>query len=262
MAVRALAAVFVAWPVAAQEPPPGLFDFRDSTLVDRVVAVVGDSVILLSQVEEELGLARAQGVEAEAREVLDVLVNFQLVLQAASKDTTLVPDTDEIESRVTLQLESDPGLSEVLRGQLDADAAIRRDVLPNLDVLPSGSETDNPSDLLNSRAMEKLLGALESRYNYVVIDSPPILAVTDAAVLAAQADGSVLVVRSGHTDQRAARRAMEQLHRVGVRVLGAVLNEVPPNVTEESYYFKYIYNYYERGSRQGSREPARTAAVR
>ncbi len=189
-------------------------------------------------------------------------LNFA-VLVARQRERVLLVEADLRRPRlsITLRIDREPGLREVLLGHLDVDAAIRRDVLPNLDVLPSGSEAENPSDLLNSRAMEELLGQLESRYNYVVIDSPPILAVTDAAVLAAQTDGSVLVVRSGHTDQRAARRAMDQLQRVGVRVLGAVLNEVPPNVTEESYYFKYIYNYYDLGHRRPSRETARRVAA-
>ena len=183
-------------------------------------------------------------------------LNFA-VLVARQRERVLLVEADLRRPKlsVTLRIDPQPGLSEVLKGQLDPSEAIRREVLPNLDVLPSGGETENPSDLLNSRAMEELLGALESEYNYVVIDSPPILAVTDAAVLAAQADGSVLVVRSGRTDQRAARRAMDQLDRVGVRVLGAVLNEVAPSVTEESYYFKYIYSYYDDGSRRSSATP-------
>lgn len=178
-------------------------------------------------------------------------LNFA-VLVARQRERVLLVEADLRRPKLALALgiEREPGLSDILRGTVDVEPAIRRDVLPNLDVLTSGTAVDNPSDLLNSRAMEELLGALETQYNYVVIDSPPILAVTDAAVLAAQADGSVLVVRSGRTDQRAARRAMEQLDRVGVHVLGAVLNEVPPNVTEESYYFKYIYSYYSDGSRK------------
>lgn len=173
-------------------------------------------------------------------------LNFA-VLVARQRERVLLVEADLRRPKLALALgiEREPGLSEVLEHALDVRAAVRRDVLPNLDVLTSGRTVDNPSDLLNSRAMEELLGELESEYNYVVIDSPPILAVTDAAVLAAQADGSVLVVRSARTDERAARRAMDQLDRVGVRVLGAVLNEVAPSVTEESYYFKYIYSYYD-----------------
>ncbi len=185
-------------------------------------------------------------------------LNFA-VLVARQRDRVLLVEADLRRPKLALALgiERDPGLTDALRGTVPIAEAIRRDVVPNLDVLTSGTSVENPSDLLSSRAMEKLLGAMVD-YNYVVIDSPPILAVTDAAVLAAQADGSVLVVRSGRTDQRAAVRAMEQLNRVGVHILGAVLNEVPPSVSEERYYFKYIYSYYSDGTRK--RRAAKIAA--
>ncbi len=101
-----LAAVLVAWPLGAQVPGASPPVDRDSTLVDRVVAVVGDSVILLSQVDEEVALAMSQGFETGAQEILDALVDLQLVLQAAAKDSTLVPQDAEIEGRVTAQVEA------------------------------------------------------------------------------------------------------------------------------------------------------------
>jgi capsular exopolysaccharide synthesis family protein len=110
-------------------------------------------------------------------------------------------------------------------------------------VLPSGPFPPNPSELLNSKAMQRLLEEFEGRYGQVIVDSPPVLAVTDAAVLAAHTDGAVLVLRSGETEQRAAERSVEQLRRLGVRVFGAVLNEVSTTTTEESYYLQYYYAY-------------------
>ena len=121
--------------------------------------------------------------------------------------------------------------------------AIRPSVLPNLDVLPSGPFPPNPSELLNSKTMKRLLEEFEGRYTQVIVDSPPVLAVTDAAVLAAHTDGAVLVLRSGETEQRAAERSVEQLRRLNVRLFGAVLNEVATTTTEESYYLQYYYAY-------------------
>ena len=91
--------------------------------------------------------------------------------------------------------------------------------------------------------MERLLGELEGKYQHVILDSPPVLAVTDASVLGAHSDGMVLVLRSGATEQKAAERAVDQLRRIGVRVFGAVLNEVATSTTEESYYLQYYYSY-------------------
>lgn len=143
----------------------------------------------------------------------------------------------------TLDLLREPGLSNLVVGDADPRDAIRPSVLPNLDVLPSGPFPPNPSELLTSETMERLLETLEDRYSHVVIDSPPVLAVTDAALLAARADGLLLVLRSGETEQKAAERSVDQVRRIGVRVLGAVLNEVGASTTEESYYLRYYYSY-------------------
>jgi len=87
------------------------------------------------------------------------------------------------------------------------------------------------------------LEEVEGRYDQIVLDSPPVLAVTDAAVLAVHADGVVLVLRSGETEQRTAERSVDQLRRLGVRVFGAVLNEVSPSSADEGDYQQYYYSY-------------------
>ena len=143
----------------------------------------------------------------------------------------------------SLDLLREPGLTNLLVGDATVREAVRPSVLPNLDVLPSGPFPPNPSELLNGKAMKRLLEEFEGRYSQVIVDSPPMLAVTDAAVLALHTDGVVLVLRSGETEQRAAERSVEQLRRLGVRVFGAVLNEVATTTTEESYYLQYYYAY-------------------
>lgn len=142
-----------------------------------------------------------------------------------------------------LDLLREPGLSNVLVGDADVREAVRPSVLPNLDMLPSGPFPPNPSELLNSKTMQRLLEEFEAKYSHVVIDSPPILAVTDAALLASHTDGILIVLRSGETEQKAAERSVDQLQRLGVRVFGAVLNEVASTTTEESYYLQYYYSY-------------------
>jgi non-specific protein-tyrosine kinase len=96
-----------------------------------------------------------------------------------------------------------------------------------VDVLPSGPIPPNPSELLGSRGMADLVVRLTEIYDIVLIDAPPLLPVTDAAVLASRADGTLLVVRIGRTRREQVRRAMETLRAVDARVLGTVLNMVP-----------------------------------
>ncbi len=145
----------------------------------------------------------------------------------------------------------EPGLTNLLIGNAEIREAIRPNVLPNLDVLPSGPFPPNPSELLNSKKMQLILRELEGSYNHIILDSPPILAVTDSAILATHTDGMVLVLRSGETEQRAAERAVDQVRRVGVRVFGAVLNEVASTTVEESHYMQYYYSYHPRERPRG-----------
>ncbi|NJD19379.1 MAG: polysaccharide biosynthesis tyrosine autokinase, partial [Gemmatimonadetes bacterium] len=148
-----------------------------------------------------------------------------------------------------LDVAREPGLTNLLIGDAEPRETIRSNVLPNLDFLPSGPFPPNPAELLNSKSMGRILEELEGRYDQIVIDSPPVLAVTDAAALAVHADGAVLVLRSGETEQRTAERSVEQLRRVGVRVFGAVLNEVSASSHDESYYLRYYYHYHPSGGR-------------
>jgi succinoglycan biosynthesis transport protein ExoP len=171
-------------------------------------------------------------------------VNFAVMLAQQGQRVLLIDaDLRRPSLHRALDLLREPGLTNLLIGDATVREAVRPGVLPNLDVLPSGPFPPNPSELLNSKAMQRLLEEFEGRYSQVIVDSPPVLAVTDAAVLAAHTDGAVLVLRSGETEQRAAERSVEQLRRLGVRVFGAVLNEVSTTTTEESYYLQYYYAY-------------------
>ncbi len=172
-------------------------------------------------------------------------VNFAVML-ARQGQRVLMIDADLRRPSLhrALDVLREPGLTNLLIGDAEPREAVRPNVLPNLDFLPSGPFPPNPSELLNSKSMARILEEFEGRYDQVVIDSPPVLAVTDAAILAVHTDGVVLVLRSGETEQRTAERSVDQLRRLGVRVFGAVLNEVSASNPDESYYLQYYYSYH------------------
>jgi tyrosine-protein kinase Etk/Wzc len=145
-------------------------------------------------------------------------------------------------------LVQEPGLTDVLVGRATAREAVRPEVAPGLDVLPSGSIPPNPSELLGSSAMHALIGDLRRHYHYIIIDTPPTLPVTDASVVASSADAAILVLKSGDTEETAAQRALEQLRRVHARIAGAVLNGV--SARHDRYYTYYSYRH-EAGRRRG-----------
>lgn len=120
-----------------------------------------------------------------------------------------------------------------------------------LRVLTSGPLPPNPSELLGSHRMSELIESLTTVADLVIFDSPPVLAVTDAAVLSRQLDGVVLVVDTGETREPLARRAVEELTKVGGRVLGVTLNRLSPN-NSGGYYYTYYHHYYTDGDGKDS----------
>jgi capsular exopolysaccharide synthesis family protein len=126
-------------------------------------------------------------------------------------------------------------------GKLDTEAAPRETPVPGLYVLPSGQLPPNPSELLGGEKMRKTLIAFTGAFDLVVLDTPPLLAASDAAILATITDGVVLVVRAGNTEAEAGQQAMAQLLSVGARVVGAVLNDPDAKVPKYGGYYKYEY---------------------
>ncbi len=117
-----------------------------------------------------------------------------------------------------------------------------------LKVLPAGELPPNPAELLGSRRMRELLDLLSQQADVVLLDSPPLLPVTDAAVLAREVDGVLLLVDSGNTRRGAARQAIESLRQVGANVIGVVLNKVANG--RDGYYYYYHYHYHDQGTKK------------
>lgn len=123
--------------------------------------------------------------------------------------------------------------------------AIQSSEVPGVSVVPTGKIPPNPVELLASRKMADFFALLDEEYDMILIDTPPVLSVTDAAALAPSADGVLLVVRPGKTKLRDFQQTMEQLGAVGAHVLGVVLNELRPSSRKYGYYY---HRYYSKSS--------------
>jgi capsular exopolysaccharide synthesis family protein len=126
-----------------------------------------------------------------------------------------------------LRLESTVGLTTVLIGKLSLEDAIQSTATEDLAVLTSGSTPPNPAELLKSSSMASLIASLRETYDIVLIDAPPLLPVTDGALLAAQADGALLVVRHGKTTTDQVTLAVQRLEAVGAAPVGVIFNRTP-----------------------------------
>ena len=167
--------------------------------------------------------------------------------QAGSK--VLLVDCDMRRPRIhhIMKIDRDVGISSILAGPTEGNRVLFKTKVDNLDVIPCGPIPPNPSELLGSKRMAQLVKTFRGRYEKIIIDSPPITAVTDAAVLARIADGVVIVIRCGDTSRDIVRNGVEQLKGVNTTILGAVLNGV--NMGKDSYsYYQYYYYYYGEDS--------------
>jgi capsular exopolysaccharide synthesis family protein len=123
-----------------------------------------------------------------------------------------------------------------------------------LDVLSSGPIPPNPSELLGSHQMSQLLTTLAARYDVILLDAPPLLPVTDAAVLASLADGAILITRHGVIKKEQVSHAVESLRQVNARLLGVVMNFAPVKSRGSGYGYGYGYGYSaEYGDKESSR---------
>jgi capsular exopolysaccharide synthesis family protein len=144
-----------------------------------------------------------------------------------------------------------PGLSSYLAGDALPEAVVVKTAVPNLSLVPSGPIPPNPSELLGSRRMNEFLRMMSERFDMIVLDTPPVLAVSDACVLVPAVDGVLLVVGSGIVVRPALKRAKDQLASVRARILGAVVNrfDAIANGYSKRYYDNYD-SYYGKDARR------------
>jgi receptor protein-tyrosine kinase len=186
-------------------------------------------------------------------------INIALALAEAEHNVVLV-DGDMRRPMLDkyLDLVGSVGFSTVLSGRATLSEVLQKTRFPGLTVLTAGTVPPNPSELLGSLAAKKVLAEMRAQFDYVIVDSSPLLAVTDAAVLAANADGVLIMARFGQTKHEQLTQALGNLEDVGASVLGAVFTLTP---TRRNAYYKYSY-YGEDGARRASsgEPPAKTAA--
>lgn len=164
--------------------------------------------------------------------------NLAIVFAQQGKRVLLVDsDLRKPTMHYTFRVTNTVGLTNVLTRQASLVEAVQATDVEKLDLLSSGPIPPNPAELLSSRMMEQMLAEAYKQYDLVIFDSPPVLAVTDAQVLANQCQGTVLVVKSGVTELENALKAKELLQAAKAKLLGAVLNNKA--LKSSSYYYYY-----------------------
>ncbi|MBI5555453.1 MAG: CpsD/CapB family tyrosine-protein kinase [Elusimicrobia bacterium] len=167
-------------------------------------------------------------------------VNLAVAMSYEKDRKVLLIDGDLRKSKTHLLLGmiNTKGLSELLNSKATVEEVIRYTPIPGLDIITSGAVPSDPSELLESRKMKDLLSAMKLQYDFIIIDTPPIIPLTDAAALGINVDGVVMVVQTNRTKKEVVTQAENLLQQAGCNLLGFILTNVEYYIP--SYYYKYV----------------------
>lgn len=223
-------------------PPPNveLIPFRDSRSPIAEAYRAFRTSLLLASANSPKVIVITSTFAREGKTTTSV--NLATVLAQMGKPVLLI-DADLRRPRIqkVFRDKMNLGLVNYLAANINIDDVIQPTEVPNLSVILSGPTPPNPSELLASDRMKHLIDEMRGRFAYVIFDSPPVMAVTDAIVLSSKADGVVLTVHGGNTPRDLVQRAAEKLRQSNIPVLGALLN----NLDLQQYGYTYKKNYYD-----------------
>lgn len=190
-------------------------------------------------------ISRVLVTSSSPREGKTTIVSNLGITMANSGRRVLVLDTDMRRPRIhkAFRVSNEYGLSNVIMGTMKLEDAILKTEIENLELLTCGPIPPNPAELIGSDEFEKLVDRLSEIYDWIIFDSPPVIAVTDSLILSKMVDGVVLVVKFGSTHREVAAQARKHLTDVNANILGAVINNLDLDSKE---YGNYYYYYHQR----------------
>jgi capsular exopolysaccharide synthesis family protein len=236
-------------PLVARNPSPALaeaYRILRTNLVFSLAENTGQAIVITSA-------SPSEGKTTTA-------INLAMSLAQASARVLLVEaDLRRPGIHQHMGVAKAPGLTDLIVGKSEAAEAIQTTRLNGLMVIPCGHPTPNPAELLGSARMKDIVRALRSHYDWVLIDTPPILAMADTPVLCPIVDGVLLVVAAELSARPSVQRATDQIQSIGAKMLGVVLNKV--DLERNSYYYGHYYGEYYRsyygdaGKHESTRSP-------
>jgi succinoglycan biosynthesis transport protein ExoP len=212
--------------------------------------------LLLGQAEgppQVILLTSAQPGEGKTTITLNLAITL-----AQSGRTVIVVDADlrKGNCHLPLGIQNRHGLTQILAEGMPLEEGVQPTAVPGLSFLPRGAVSANPADLLDSSKMKEMLAVLRERFDFILIDTPPALAISDAAVLSVLCDGVLLVLRNQSTTADSAQRVIERLQAVGARILGAVLNGI--NIRDPDYAdYRHYYSSYHAAAQNREQKQGR-----
>ena len=185
-------------------------------------------------------------------------INLSYTLAETGKRVLLIDADMRLPSVAKkMEIKGEPGLSNMLVGMSDVQASVQTSgILDSWFILPAGDIPPNPSELLGSKQMEKLIRVFSSQFDFIVVDLPPVNIVTDALVISPLTDGMIVVVRDGYTERSALNNCVRQLKQANIKIIGFVMSMTKDGFGSYSRYKRYkYYKYYKYSKYYAKDEP-------
>lgn len=196
----------------------------------------------LKQTKDYNTFTITSSIHGEGKTVTAINIAMAMAHDLKNKSILLI-DADMRKCKVAkyLGINSSPGLSDVLSGDVTADSTFVSLGVDGLTVMPSGKLPKNPSELLNSKKMERLIASFKTRFDYIFIDTPPVMPLTDACIVGPLTDGVILVVQAARTQRDIIDHAKSRLYQAQAKTLGYVMTNVEFHLPQ--YMYRYIHKY-------------------
>ena len=212
--------------------------FDPKALITEQYKILRTNVLSLNAKRPLKTLVVTSSLHSEGKTV--TALNLAMVVaQSTQKPKVLVVDADIRRGRVAkyLGVEQKTGLTEILTGKIDSSEALFHIDMENLAFIAAGSVAENPTELLGSDRMKQFLTEMKAQFDLILLDTPPIIAVTDSGIIGALADGILMVIQAGRTQRGMLQRATELLEQAHSKIIGHVLTNIEYHLPE------YIYRY-------------------
>ncbi len=229
---------------------PHIVSFHDpSSPIGEQYKIIRTNIQSLSAARNLKTFVITSSINGEGKTVTSVNLAMTMAHDLNNKKILLL-DADMRKGKTAkyLGINISPGLSDILKGSVEPDSTFVSPGIDNLTIIPSGKVPKNPSELLGSKKMKVLLESLKSRFDYILIDTPPVVPVTDSCILGAIADGVIMVIQAGRAQRDVVKHAEHRLAQAHAKTIGYVMTNVEYHLPQ--YLYRYIHKYGEYGYKQ------------
>jgi capsular exopolysaccharide synthesis family protein len=185
-------------------------------------------------------------VSGEGKTVTSINLAMTLAHDLNDKSVLLI-DADMRKGKLSqyLGIDRSPGLAEILKNEVEVDSTFVSPNIDNLTIIPSGAAPQNPAELLGSKKMQRLIATFKCRFDYIFIDTPPVMPLTDACILGSMADGAILIIRAGRTQRGMIKHAQSRLQQARAKTLGYIMTNVEYHLPHYLYRYMQEYSHYK-----------------